>query len=911
MSYVDVKIDLLTTFKSQGFCKKYDLSGVTHANENFKAAALFRTLLLIDSLHDFEAPNKPTLNRPLDEPQWKDLKTNMVNTSIYQYTKDILYLIDVSNDQVACPLTGDTSYNNTSVTWSDTSHNIFKNFLTVVKNQIEGSLETKVVSTDVYDKKILDKFNRRGTFYGVLLTERKNESSVLWDNGYVDYNVKDVDWNRIPPSLTRVPSVHFLRDVDPNLYPDLSSTAKHPDYGLNKDPRDLYIYLNPFTKDELKLPYFMANSQKKQQQLSASGTTVGSNDAKGEPIVAPKYFRSLRGPKPEHLLLANLDKNYIINLVDDFISSILHDAEKKPERMEEEIEEVTKDSYNSYIFVIMYIINRYVDKYTVAKTQKAVPTGSRFSNRRKNSRASSSAGMVGSVHSSKRRKTRSFSGGGNIDDFDLLLKCLGVIKYTPPQSAIGGQHTIEMNEVIKILCLKRSTGSKSQCKDNFINRIMQRSSCSESISLYDVDPNVKNINLFVDAASKNRCQGYLAQTLKIVQSTYEKASDTVEKTLRKFTLKKTLASYYDAAGKGNIENVLGTLKIWGSTENKPYFITDVTNPKCSSKHPKFAISIDQIPLLQLYYKWDGQWSTGVSTGDLANGCEKNVILVIDNWFGKMDCSGMDGELNGAIERYYNSINPPKDRFCELLMKTMGDFGQVMYYYEEHNKVATIGDISDTLVLFHTIDRFCAGIATLFGKGVVCEQHSDVNQVCKITESLTSNLHNTFYITPEQHLFTQDSGWQSDYMQHPTPQCAFAKSDLAIQKWRDIAIEMYTHSKECEKNLEDTVSKLITTQDSSAPKGDGMDTVAPEGDGMDTVAPKGDGMDTVAPEGDGMDTRGGKPAKNTKRKSKRNRRNNSLKKLPKTNKKLPKTNKKRRSIKSKLRIKKRTLKKRSR
>jgi hypothetical protein len=421
--------------------------------------------------------------------------------------------------------------------------------------------------------------------------------------------------------------------------------------------------------------------------------------------------------------------------------------------------------YNSYVFVIMHIIDRLMED----NNKKDEPP----------KKGGAQKGGVIEVNADK-----------NMWDLDLLFQCLGAEKYTPTQRAEVGEMAIEMNEIIKVLCLKRSLDRDQTCLKSFKERVSSLK-CSESISLYDVGDDINTITLQVDAAGKNRCSGYISQTLKTVQSIYEQQGENVN---RQFKMQKTLASLYDAAGKGNIEKVVGEgettydfadpfqqVLYENLTASSGYsfrtFVDKSTYAKpTAGPDPapmrKFALTIGTTTFLQLHYEWDGTTS--------GNPKKTKVNLVINQWFGETfsDCSGMDGELNRAINRYVSSQEDFTSYaiFCELLKKTMGDFGQVLYYY-----LASQNAPESELVLFHTLDRFCAGIGSLFGKGVVSEQHGDANRDCQ-EQGIISDFHNTFYVTRAQKTTLLSYDWVHGFKGSPPSRC------VAKERQKELALK---------------------------------------------------------------------------------------------------------------------------
>jgi hypothetical protein len=798
------KIDLLDTFKEQGFCRKLGSrdgvrkhARVLLANEYFKAAAIFRTAFLVDSIHDFGVVDMKKACKGWNGPKSKFKKTqpsqpdiaarmtsrqkSMKNTLLYQCIKDILYLMDLPG--VVCPkFQFGNGYDNHRVTWSDQSENIFKKFLTVVKEQLE--------------------------FYF------QNQPSVSDPRPYTGVRV------------------HFLRQVDPrhlqktaaasSTAAAASSTAAAASSTAAAASKDIHFYINPIN--------FVGGLEE---------VVIGDDDTDFSKIVSLKqYFYSASGKVSNTLYTPASNKKtlhdlYINKLAEDSfnlehirsLEELLEDADNDATMPNTVVDPFMDDSanqnwlqqwtqavpkeelYNSYVFVIMHIIDRLMEdnntrddgirKYYAAKAAKeakVLEDGAKEILRkqqdfqRKQLRPRRAAQKKKEESSDDDDDEEDYWGKGgaqkggvikvnedkNMWDLDLLFQCLGAEKYTPTQRGEGGEMSIEMNEIIKILCLKRSKDKGRTCLDKFKARIGSIE-CSESISLYDVEEGIKEITLQVDAAGKNRCSSYVSQTLKIVQSIYAQAEEALRN--REFRVKKTLATIYDAAQIGNVERVVGpSEKTYGLAESmidvlggadEFSFRTDVVSnyAHASDAKEKFAITIGDNTILQLHYE------TGSSNLKGKKGkakIERTVRLVIEKWFGQDTPRGgeTDGSLNGAILRYFLSDESLEsyEIFCELLKKTMGDFGQVLYYH-----LASKNAKKSELVLFHTLDRFCAGIGSLFGKGVVCEQHSDAQRDCD--DQIISDFHNTFYVTRAQKTILSTAVWEHEFKGSPLPKCA--------------------------------------------------------------------------------------------------------------------------------------------
>jgi len=135
---------------------------------------------------------------------------------------------------------------------------------------------------------------------------------------------------------------------------------------------------------------------------------------------------------------------------------------------------------------------------------------------------------------------------------------------------------------------------------------------------------------------------------------------------------------------------------------KEQFITNIysnINPEHSYTEQIFSVKLFNTELIKLKY----------STPD---------ILEIQKWFSDeiVDISGnrYDSVLSKSVSKYNSSNN-----IFDLILKSMGDFGQILYFSAKYKN-----KIDQELTIFHTLDSWCAGIASLFGNVVVCENAKD-------------------------------------------------------------------------------------------------------------------------------------------------------------------------------------------
>jgi hypothetical protein len=693
-------VDLLETFQAQGYCLRQqeeeddaDMAGevgdkknidfkpideklLLKAEEQFKAAALLRTLLLIDGLHDFAAGGRGSNKDP---PPKKTEITQMSNTLITQYLHDIKWLIKM----LLC-----TSSNQPSQPHWDLYH-------------------------------------PHWDLYHLLLT-------------FIDCYLKD-SGNEI----------HFMKEPEP--------------VGTERP-------------------------QRKRAKKIATGSTI-------------KIYLNVSWSTHASLFKAPTGQKESIEFLQTAARLFITDDLMKVQK------------YNDYIFVIMYIITSLGTPTDSTRDDDFIPGLSSF------------------------RHGRGFGAPILQEYFRLVLKCLGLEQYIPISKVINGLLTKEMNEIINILCVKTnwvkiikenplsSFAVKKQkllesgCSDHHLDRVSNILTEAKDLTLYDVDPDINKIELYVDAQSKTRSAGYLINTMK-----NKTLGDAYE-----FTFIKTLASIYDGAQAGNVETTIQSeiTEIWvtalsrhhtvGLTEPQaravvkkavslgslnretlikadalikegrqaansgPLLTSDLLNNIKSEDlqralkihmtvpekdaEKEFEIRIGHSTIMRISYKsappsvWDAaaaaaaaaaspeQASVAAAAGDttIVDPDKPVIKLIISEWFGQADpipyaVPDSDAVVNGARDKFQKAMTTHSkydvmycrsdpdiiwEHFKPLVVKGCTDFGQILSYNEAISESSDSIDLEATkLILFHTIDQWCAGIASLFGPTVVCENWTD-------------------------------------------------------------------------------------------------------------------------------------------------------------------------------------------
>lgn len=205
----------------------------------------------------------------------------------------------------------------------------------------------------------------------------------------------------------------------------------------------------------------------------------------------------------------------------------------------------------------------------------------------------------------------------------------------------------------------------------------------------------KDVSFLIDAAGKNRSVNYLAQTF--IDIFRDPLSST-----KNFTLFKTSASLFDSAQPPNLET---SMKV----TDKNTFIDSVEY----TNNRTFIVKCGTIELIKIKFvhKLEG-------TKDIYS-------IVFEQFFSNSPTPSYE------VSQDFSSLVKSIEKFKEtndvfsLIGKSMGDFGQILFYYLLQKDSGYFSGTSPTaLTIFHTLDTWAASICSLFANGVICEESSD-------------------------------------------------------------------------------------------------------------------------------------------------------------------------------------------
>lgn len=260
-----------------------------------------------------------------------------------------------------------------------------------------------------------------------------------------------------------------------------------------------------------------------------------------------------------------------------------------------------------------------------------------------------------------------------------------------------------MTSILQYLCFQIETNQDCQRKQESLHiRSLAKGSNYNINTFFD-----QKVSVIIDAAGKPRSINYLTQCFIDI---FKKPSVTNEQA---FVLYNTSASKFDSAGISNLEasmkQVDKELEI-GLVDETEYTKNYVFNIKCGGK---LIISIGFI-----YDATSGQF-----------------LVVFKKFFSDTfsdtfnDLSGYQvsqdySSLTKSIERFGEGQGDTKNNIYFLIAKSMGDFGQILFYYLLQERSGYFKDQRTSLTIFHTLDTWAASICSLFAAGVICEESSD-------------------------------------------------------------------------------------------------------------------------------------------------------------------------------------------
>lgn len=284
------------------------------------------------------------------------------------------------------------------------------------------------------------------------------------------------------------------------------------------------------------------------------------------------------------------------------------------------------------------------------------------------------------------------------------LNCFTIIPTSNDNITAGAWQF--MTSILQYLCFQIQTNE--QCVERQQN-------------LYDISREIVtdyNLNTFfdqkvsviIDAAGKPRSINYLTQCFIDI---FKKPSKPVK---QQFELYNTSASKFDSATAGNLEasmkQVDKELEI-GLVNETEYTKNYVFNIKCGGE---LIISIGFI-----YDATSGKFSV-VFKQFFSDTFDNPGIQVSQDF----------SSLTKSIERFGIGKGDTKNNIYFLIAKSMGDFGQILFYYLLQERSGYFEGPRTSLTIFHTLDTWAASICSLFAAGVICEESSDAIKIDEVS-----------------------------------------------------------------------------------------------------------------------------------------------------------------------------------
>jgi hypothetical protein len=204
----------------------------------------------------------------------------------------------------------------------------------------------------------------------------------------------------------------------------------------------------------------------------------------------------------------------------------------------------------------------------------------------------------------------------------------------------------------------------------------------------------KNVSIIIDAAGKPRSINYLTQTFIDI------LRDPLNST-KQFKLFNTSASLFDSAGQSNLETSM-------KATDDAFIETDTY-----TKNTTFIIKVGHIELIKIKFERDSDGS-------------KDIYSVVFEQFFR----DIPTPPSNKVTQDYSSLVKSIEKFAEtnnvfdLIGKSMGDFGQILFYYLLQKDSGYFTGTPESLTIFHTLDTWAASICSLFANGVICEESSD-------------------------------------------------------------------------------------------------------------------------------------------------------------------------------------------
>jgi hypothetical protein len=281
------------------------------------------------------------------------------------------------------------------------------------------------------------------------------------------------------------------------------------------------------------------------------------------------------------------------------------------------------------------------------------------------------------------------------------LNCFTIIPTSNHNITAGAWQF--MTSILQYLCFQIETNQVCMGKQEALHkRSIAKGSNYNINTFFD-----QKVSVIIDAAGKPRSINYLTQCFIDI---FKEPSVTNKQA---FVLYNTSASKFDSAGISNLEasmkQVDKELEI-GLVNETEYTKNYVFNIKCGGK---LIISIGFI--------YDA------TSGKFLVVFKKFFSDTFSNTFN--DLSGYQvsqdySSLTKSIERFGVGQGDTKNNIYFLIAKSMGDFGQILFYYLLQERSGYFKGQRTSLTIFHTLDTWAASICSLFAAGVICEETSD-------------------------------------------------------------------------------------------------------------------------------------------------------------------------------------------
>ena len=269
----------------------------------------------------------------------------------------------------------------------------------------------------------------------------------------------------------------------------------------------------------------------------------------------------------------------------------------------------------------------------------------------------------------------------------------------------------------------------------------------------------KEVDLVIDADGKPRSINYLTSYFMQLFTTLTSAPNAPE--YQKCTIFKTLGSYFDASTTSNTESLLAKIVSKTAEELENDEIEQTIESKVESYvYPcQFIITAGGYILMDLIFTYQS-----VVDKDGKAGYQPFIQFIkffSDETPTENLPGGRDGSVSCAIFKFLLELKRPGGPVSikHLLVKSMGDFSQMLFYYSLRLWRKNIG--KNTVGIYHTLDTWAAGLASLFVNGVICEQGMDDLKLDK--ESIYKLASNKIYISKKlkNDMDSYSSNWAVD------------------------------------------------------------------------------------------------------------------------------------------------------